>query len=97
MRRQTTIRSKQERPSHERALSRRVAGGGSGLSEREFGRLEEKAHQTEVRLNRLEDQVYERKRRRQALALSWWQVLIAGLFVLGASFGSALLVLFLGP
>jgi hypothetical protein len=66
------------------------------LSERELGRFEEKVRQIESRLNRLEDEMYERKRRRQALALSWWQVFVAGLIVIVASFGSAWLVLALG-
>jgi len=66
------------------------------MSDRELGVLEEKVHQTEARVNRLEDEVYQRKRLRQAVALSWWQVLIGGLFVLGASFGSAAVLLLLG-
>ena len=66
------------------------------MSDRELGVLEEKVHQTEARVNRLEDEVYQRKRLRQAVALSWWQVLIGGLFVLGASFGSAALLLLFG-
>jgi len=81
----------------ENGLARRVPRARSPAPlDRDFGRLEEKVYQTEARVNRLEDEVYERKRRRQALALSWWQVLIAGLFVLGASFGSVALLLLVG-
>ena len=105
MRRQAAIGSEQERPSRGRPPSRASADAlvsedrpalWIGVSERDFGRLEEKAHQIEVRLNRLEDEVYERKRRRQALALSWWQVFVAGLIVIAASLGSAWLVLAFG-
>jgi hypothetical protein len=67
----------------------------SGKGE-EWGRLKERVDQTERRVARLEDEVYERKRQRRSLALSWWQVLVAGLFVVAASFGSAALVLLLG-
>jgi hypothetical protein len=58
--------------------------------------LEEKVHQTEVRLTRLEDEVHERKREGRAFAVGWWQVMVAGVIVSAASFGSAWLVLAIG-
>jgi hypothetical protein len=67
-----------------------------GISDRELGVLEEKVHQTEARVNRLEDEFYARRRQSRAFVVSWWQVLIGGLFVLGASFGSAAVLLLLG-
>ena len=96
VRKETTIGSEQGRQSAARSLSRGLSDGGSGLSERELGRLEEKVRQMESRLNRLEDEMYERKLRKQALALSWWQVLVAGVIVIAASLGSAWLVLAFG-
>jgi hypothetical protein len=100
-----TIGSKQEHLSRKRPPSRAPAGAlvnedrpapSNGVSERDFGRLEEKAHQTEARVNRLEDEVYGRKRESRAFVVSWWQVVVAGLFVLAAQLGSILLMRFLG-
>ena len=59
------------------------------MSDRELGRLEEKVRQTEARLRRLEDEVYQRRRERRALVLSWWQVFVLVVFTIGASLGSA--------
>lgn len=56
--------------------------------------MEEKVHQTEARVNRLEDEVHGRKRESRALAVTWWQVIVTGLFLLAGSFGGAVLVLF---
>ena len=94
----------QERPSRRHPPIRASGGAAKGgppprvaVSERDFGRLEEKTHQTEGRVDRLEDEVYGRKREGRAFIVSWWQVVIAGLFVFAASFGSALIDLFLPP
>ena len=105
MRRQAAIGPEQEHPSRRRPPSRAPADAlvsedrpalWIGVSERDFGRLEEKAHQTEARVNRLEDEVYGRRRESRAFVVGWWQVLVGGLFVLIASFGSAAVLLILG-
>jgi hypothetical protein len=57
--------------------------------------LEEKVCQTEARVNRLEDEVYQRKRQGRAFSVTWLQVLVAGIIGLAASFGSAALLLLL--
>jgi hypothetical protein len=56
----------------------------------DWGRYKEK-------VDRLEDEVYGRRRERRALVVSWWQLIAGGLFVLAGSFGGAALVLVLGP
>jgi hypothetical protein len=84
------------RSVRQRVSATRAAGSGKMWPEgclwnkaEEWGRYKEK-------VERLEDEISARKRERRALVLSWWQVVVAGLFVLAASFGSAALVLLLG-
>lgn len=84
------------RSVRQRVSATRAAGSGNVWPEgyvwnkaEEWGRYKEK-------VDRLEDEIYARKRERRALVLSWWQLLAGGLFVLAGSFGSAALVLMFG-
>jgi len=83
-------------PSRGRLATPRADNVTIGLSERDFGRLEEKTHQTEARLSRLEDEVQGRNRESRAFVVSWSQVFVVVLFTIGASLGSAWLVLAFG-
>ena len=84
------------RPPRGRWPGRRGDSTGIGLSDRELGRLGEKVRQTEARLRRLEDEVYQRKRQSGFLAVTWRQVIVTGLFLLVGSLGSAALVILAG-
>ena len=61
-----------------------------------WGRICERVDNLQRRIERLEEDSRERKREGRAVMLSWWQVAAAGLFMVAASVGGAVLVLVFG-
>ena len=61
-----------------------------------WGRVCERVDNLQTRMDRLDEDFTGRKRESRAIVVSWWQVAIAGVFAVAASFGSAALVLVFG-